>query len=213
MSRFKDIVTILTFLSLCNAFTLPFNQRRLHPSPHRYGDLSVLQQQRVDNTHADLESMTVVQLKDELKKYELKVSGKKSDLIQRLSDYFMEQGQEAEEEEQESEHHTQEVPSASTMTKSSTKDNDAIPKIQIVKDETKSFSELDLIPSLQSSIELQGWDEPTPIQKLAIPTILNHFSDESETESSCVSIWAEAPTGSGKVRQHVNYTYFIYSTL
>ena len=67
-------------------------------------------------------------------------------------------------------------------------------------DEEISFEDLNLIDSLQSSIKLQGWLEPTPIQKLAIPTILNEFSDNSTKQSlrKCSGIWAEAPTGSGK---------------
>ena len=67
-------------------------------------------------------------------------------------------------------------------------------------DEEISFEDLNLIDSLQTSIKLQGWLEPTPIQKLAIPTILNEFSDNSTKQSlrKCSGIWAEAPTGSGK---------------
>jgi len=67
-------------------------------------------------------------------------------------------------------------------------------------DGPKSFSDLNLIHALESSIGLQGWVEPTPIQQLAIPTILKHFSSVSKDEaaSTCSSLWAEAPTGSGK---------------
>lgn len=149
-------------------------------------NLPILQQQQYD----DLDSMTVVQLKDELKKLDLKVSGKKSELIQRLSDFTNEQVAEEEEE------------GAEAETEEEDDDKDEVaasPKVQIVKEEDKSFSELNLINSLQSSISLQGWEEPTPIQKLAIPSILEHFSDSIDSKKSCTSLWAEAPTGSGKV--------------
>lgn len=59
---------------------------------------------------------------------------------------------------------------------------------------TPSFSKLGLSHPLLESIEAQGWYIPTPIQKISIPEILSRFRDSS---SSC-SIWAEAPTGSGK---------------
>lgn len=137
----------------------------------------------------DLNSWTVAQLKDKLKKFDLKVSGKKDELIQRLKDYNSEQNKLEDDQEC--------VSQTEIISPKSSKNN-----IQILKHdevEVSSFEELNLISSLQSSIKLQGWEEPTPIQKLAIPTILKHFGDDNDYDFSCTSIWAEAPTGSGKV--------------
>eukprot|EP00555_Chaetoceros_dichaeta_P002713 CAMPEP_0198250790 /NCGR_PEP_ID=MMETSP1447-20131203/1835_1 /TAXON_ID=420782 /ORGANISM="Chaetoceros dichaeta, Strain CCMP1751" /LENGTH=287 /DNA_ID=CAMNT_0043935669 /DNA_START=295 /DNA_END=1154 /DNA_ORIENTATION=- len=64
-----------------------------------------------------------------------------------------------------------------------------------------SFDTLGLEPRLLSSIESQGWDDPTPIQQMAIPAMLGYATnDENETNDSdgWRSLWAEAPTGSGK---------------
>ena len=51
----------------------------------------------------------------------------------------------------------------------------------------QNFENLGLLPQLVSSVEKQGYTEPTPIQKAAIPTILNGGD-----------LFATAPTGTGK---------------
>ena len=69
-----------------------------------------------------------------------------------------------------------------------------------VSDETQdkwkapSFDTLGIYPPLLESIQAQGWYIPTHIQQLCIPEILSRFSDSNSNGS----IWAEAPTGSGK---------------
>lgn len=135
-----------------------------------------------DVSYDDLSSWTVVELKDELKKQQLKVSGKKDELIQRLLESKEQQGLVEEEDE-----------TVATV----------VEEKQQEQYQRQSFSELNLIDLLQTSIALQGWEEPTPIQQLAIPTILQHFNDDSNNDaggagSSSSSLWAEAPTGSGK---------------
>lgn len=57
-----------------------------------------------------------------------------------------------------------------------------------------SFNKLGIYTPLLESIQAQGWYIPTPIQQLCIPEILSRFKDSSANGS----IWAEAPTGSGK---------------
>lgn len=55
---------------------------------------------------------------------------------------------------------------------------------------TTTFESLGLSKSVLSSIKAQsGWDTPTPIQRLAIPRLL---------DDSITSVWCEAMTGSGK---------------
>ncbi len=51
----------------------------------------------------------------------------------------------------------------------------------------QNFENLGLLPQIVSSVEKQGYTEPTPIQKAAIPTILNGGD-----------LFATAPTGTGK---------------
>lgn len=62
-----------------------------------------------------------------------------------------------------------------------------------------SFNKLGIYPPLLESIEAQGWYVPTPIQQLCIPEILSRFKDARANGS----IWAEAPTGSGKTAAFV----------
>lgn len=57
-----------------------------------------------------------------------------------------------------------------------------------------SFNKLGIYPPLLESIQAQGWYVPTPVQQLCIPEILSRFKDSNANGS----IWAEAPTGSGK---------------
>jgi superfamily II DNA/RNA helicase len=57
-----------------------------------------------------------------------------------------------------------------------------------------SFDKLGIFPPLLESIQAQDWYVPTPVQQLCIPEILSRFKDSNANGS----IWAEAPTGSGK---------------
>jgi len=61
------------------------------------------------------------------------------------------------------------------------------------------FRSLGLTRDLLFAVMDQGWEEPTPIQRLVIPAILDIEEKEEEGEKdSSKSIWSEAPTGSGK---------------
>ncbi len=61
------------------------------------------------------------------------------------------------------------------------------------KDED-SFFDLGLNPQLLTAVKSQpGWNHPTPVQRLAIPKLLELDSNESVD-----AVWCEAPTGSGK---------------
>ena len=51
----------------------------------------------------------------------------------------------------------------------------------------QNFENLGLLPQLVSTVEKQGYTEPTPIQKVAIPAIL-----------AGGDLFATAPTGTGK---------------
>jgi ATP-dependent RNA helicase RhlE len=70
--------------------------------------------------------------------------------------------------------------------------------------ENSSFSNLGLGPELLTSVKSQSdWDHPTPVQRLAIPTLLKlgrtSSSSSSGTKDGAIdSVWCEAPTGSGK---------------
>ena len=50
-----------------------------------------------------------------------------------------------------------------------------------------TFQNLGLTPQLLATVEAQGYSQPTPIQAMAIPTILNGND-----------LFATAPTGTGK---------------
>lgn len=146
----------------------------------------------------ELASLTVAQLKDELKNCDLKVSGKKDELIQRLLDYSTEVENDDDEEEQQDEE-SGDSENVGEAIEEVLSGDDKAELLEEGGERPRSFSELNLMQALQSSIELQGWEDPTPIQQLAIPAILNHFSSTSNDDaSSCSSLWAEAPTGSGK---------------
>jgi len=136
----------------------------------------------------NFQSLTVPELKDELKSRGLLVGGKKSELIERLELYIADSAEELEDaledaiadaQEEEEEEANENEQSASVISMSS----------------ESSFESLGIFPQLLASIEAQEWDEPTPIQRLTIPEILRNFKVDSDT---CKSLWAEAPTGSGK---------------
>jgi len=62
-----------------------------------------------------------------------------------------------------------------------------------------TFDQLGLSPLLLDIVKNQGWKEPTPIQRISIKPIIQLGTDRSEHNS----IWAEAPTGSGKTAAYV----------
>lgn len=142
-------------------------------------------------------SLTVPELKNELKSRGLLVGGKKSELIERLELYIAEELEErlelyiAEELEdgQDEEEDDDDVPE-----KEEEEVNEQSASVMSMSEES-TFKGLGIIPQLLASIDAQEWDEPTPIQRLTIPEILRNFKVNSDT---CKSLWAEAPTGSGK---------------
>lgn len=173
-----------TFVSKSSKSSYSYSKPHHIPIHHHESTVPLRQQnddvESEDVSYDDLSSWIVVELKDELKKQQLKVTGKKDELIQRLLESREQQGLEEEDE---------------TVA--------TVEEKQQEQYQQQSFSELNLIDLLQTSIALQGWEEPTPIQQLVIPTILQHFNDDSNndaggTGSSSSSLWAEAPTGSGK---------------
>ena len=137
----------------------------------------------------NFESLTVPELKDELKSRGLKVGGNKSELVERLmlQEVLNEEtvdvtAELVESDEDLVENESQDIATSETRTTTISVSEDA------------SFDELGIMPQLLASIESQQWDDPTPIQRLTIPAILNEFKADSD---NC-SLWAEAPTGSGK---------------
>ena len=59
-----------------------------------------------------------------------------------------------------------------------------------------SFSELGIHPSILNAIwKRRNWEQPTPVQQLAIPRLL----DQDTTDA----FWCEAPTGSGKTAAYL----------
>ncbi len=119
----------------------------------------------------DFDSLTVPELKDELRSRGLKVGGNKSELIDRLLEN-----------------------DGSSLIEEVEKDNGNANEEEISLSDASSFEELGVSVALLTSADSQGWEEPTPIQKLAIPEILKQF----KVNGSNRSLWAEAPTGSGK---------------
>lgn len=59
------------------------------------------------------------------------------------------------------------------------------------KDEptSKTFESLGLSPSVLAAVRSMSWYQPTPIQQIAIPSLL---------QTSTTAAWCQAPTGSGK---------------
>ncbi len=168
------------------------------PSKHHHSfkvshsGLSVQLNQQSDAN--EFNSMTVVQLKEELKRNGLKVSGKKDELVQRLEEYFI-----MEEEQDETLSSILDDSMDISLVEEGGESSKSLDAPSNLED--ASFSDLNLMDSLLDSISMQGWEDPTPIQQLAIPTIIKQFSDINgcSASSPTSSIWAEAPTGSGKV--------------
>lgn len=127
----------------------------------------------------DFDSLTVAQLKDELKSRGLKIGGNKKELVERL----------------ESHEATIAVTSAVHTGEELTVPSPIIAPTEFLTRHA-TFRDLGILPQIVTSIESQEWDEPTPIQKLAVPEILKAFQDDGD--ETFTSLWAEAPTGSGK---------------
>eukprot|EP00557_Chaetoceros_sp_GSL56_P001626 CAMPEP_0176502378 /NCGR_PEP_ID=MMETSP0200_2-20121128/14717_1 /TAXON_ID=947934 /ORGANISM="Chaetoceros sp., Strain GSL56" /LENGTH=748 /DNA_ID=CAMNT_0017901437 /DNA_START=1754 /DNA_END=3997 /DNA_ORIENTATION=- len=150
------------------------------------------------------DSLTVAQLKDELRSRGLKITGKKEELIERLESNGMTTDA------------TTTASTATTTTNGSNHEDVNMVHEEVVTSQGSSddtpqmrhstslsddvtFHDLGIMPQLLTSIEFQGWEEPTPIQKLAVPEILKAFQQDARSDGDGVpSIWAEAPTGSGK---------------
>ena len=63
------------------------------------------------------------------------------------------------------------------------------------EENASSFESLGLSREVLSSVRAQpGWSDPTPIQRLAIPQLLDSTID---------SVWCQAPTGSGKTAAYI----------
>ena len=141
------------------------------------------------SSESEWESMTVDQLKNELRSRGLKVSGKKQELLDRLVETLSE-NEEEEDDEEEEEEYEDDNEDISVETKDTS----------TVTTETSSqkltFATLGLTPTFQQCAKTMGWANPTPIQKLTIPAILNELN--SNDRGNYNSVWSEAPTGSGK---------------
>jgi superfamily II DNA/RNA helicase len=62
--------------------------------------------------------------------------------------------------------------------------------------ERTSFQDLGLTNDIVGVTERMGWDIPTPVQQLSIPSILEMTGAGRNNDNN--SLWCEAPTGSGK---------------
>lgn len=67
-------------------------------------------------------------------------------------------------------------------------------------EENASFYDIGLSPQLLTAVKAQSdWDQPTPVQRLAIPQLLQLGTFSSgDDQNEIDSVWCEAPTGSGK---------------
>jgi len=67
-----------------------------------------------------------------------------------------------------------------------------------------SFEDLGLGPQIMTAVKSQvEWDRPTPVQRLAIPKLLQMSTTvnpekSNDKEAPADAVWCEAPTGSGK---------------
>jgi superfamily II DNA/RNA helicase len=134
-----------------------------------------------------MSKLTIPELKEKLRQYQLPVSGKKQVLIDRLLAHYIEDDDDG--------------------TTVISNDVDDLSEINVQRqgetEEILSFEELGIDSAILPSIRAQpGWDVPTPVQQLAIPKLLlldRTMIDESSSSSSPPdAFWCEAPTGSGK---------------
>jgi ATP-dependent RNA helicase RhlE len=151
-------------------------------------------------SEATLWSLTIPQLKEQLRLNGLKVSGRKQELIDRLLQAATARTTIAQPQNLYSEEVSIQTPTPITATVQS----------------SLSFEDLGLHDSILSAIRAQaGWHTPTPVQQLTIPkllTNLNHddFNDDDVNDENDDNIsdtpdafWCEAPTGSGKTAAYV----------
>jgi superfamily II DNA/RNA helicase len=134
-----------------------------------------------------LQKRTIPQLKDLLRERQLPVSGKKQELIDRLMESHHEEPLEN------AEDLIEEVAESMTVVvePSSTTTSMTLP--------STSFEDLGIHPSVLPAIRAQaGWNEPTPVQQLAIPKLLLKEDQDGNSSASPDAFWCEAPTGSGK---------------
>jgi ATP-dependent RNA helicase RhlE len=146
-------------------------------------------------TESDWQDMTIPELKEELRAQGLKVSGKKQELIDRL---LMASSNEEDESEGDFDETILSTHSISTelseseveeATPTTLPSNDANEALEFL-----SFEDLGIDDAVLPAIRAQpGWHQPTPVQQLAIPKLLQNDSVESPD-----AFWCEAPTGSGK---------------
>jgi superfamily II DNA/RNA helicase len=195
---FRSLV-LLQCLALSPAFSAQPPHCSLRPVATEYAR-TLLQLSKDDDdstlSQNELEKLTVPQLKEELRQRGLKVSGRKEELIERLNSSAHDQPLAlAEEEEggssdQAPEHEEEQLTVVSDVEGSSDQaPADEEEQLTVVSEDT-TFESLGLSREILSSVRSQrGWAHPTPVQRMAIPRLLNTSTD---------SIWCEAPTGSGK---------------
>jgi len=140
------------------------------------------QEFRLHSQNGDFDSLTVPELKDELRSRGLKVGGNKSELLDRL---LVVDGDE-EEEDSSTVNDLSEGSDEESLDQEPEQPSSSSSPLEI--SENAAFDELGIMPELLKSVELQQWEEPTPIQ------IMNQFKADGDKSS----LWAEAPTGSGK---------------
>lgn len=184
------LLLLLLTIVCCNGFSTTTPTRSIHyyVQQHRRSHRPSSTIPRLIGLHAsskaddDLQGLTIPQLKEELRSKGLKVSGKKQELIDRLLV-----------EEQEAFDPVEET----ILVAAAVLESEDTTKVTIPEDdelEVRSFEDLGIDAAVLSAIRAQsGWDQPTPVQQLAIPTLIHH-----ETGESPDAFWCEAPTGSGK---------------
>lgn len=95
------------------------------------------------------------------------------------------------------------------LSESEEEEEDSLERQQ--QEEESTFFDLGLNAQVLSAVKSQnGWDRPTPVQRLAIPKLLqlsssdnsnnydSHIMEQEKKNKSVDAVWCEAPTGSGK---------------
>ena len=130
----------------------------------------------------DLDKLTVPALKEHLKQLGLPVGGRKSDLIERLEGAVANANNEDDGEIEIGEGII-DMDSGDPMISNISPPSPA--------PSSASFESLGLSADLISATQRMKWTEPTPVQQLSIPAIL----DMNEGTASSNSLWCEGPTG------------------